>query len=200
MANVQNDMKISTNALKQEVIHLPLPENYSGKGRKFVISDSDISLYCRPEQENYLLVGSEDPPCDPSIWIENPYDERWKIPSEQSRIQAMRMAQRLTNLGIPNQPKSIVDLYDVTDDWIPIYDKSSLPGFFMACGTSGNQYKNAPVAGKIMANLVDGFFNNINHDLNPITLNLSKINFKLNLSCFSRNREINDQSSFSVLG
>ena len=200
MANVQNDMKISTNALKQEVIHLPLPENYSGKGRKFVISDSDISLYCRPEQDNYLLVGSEDPPCDPSIWIENPYDERWKIPSEQSRIQAMRMAQRLTNLGIPNQPKSIVDLYDVTDDWIPIYDKSSLPGFFMACGTSGNQYKNAPVAGKIMANLVDGFFNNINHDLNPITLNLSKINFKLNLSCFSRNREINDQSSFSVLG
>ena len=77
------------------------------------------------------------------IWIENPYDKRWKIPSEQSRIQAMRMAQRLTNLGIPNQPKSIVDLYDVTDDWIPIYDKSSLPGFFMACGTSGNQYKNA---------------------------------------------------------
>ena len=28
---------------------------------------------------------------------------------------------------------------DVSDDWIPIYDQSSLPGYYMAIGTSGNQ-------------------------------------------------------------
>ncbi|GAB5469420.1 MAG: hypothetical protein Kilf2KO_24500 [Rhodospirillales bacterium] len=38
----------------------------------------------------------------------------------------------------------MVDLYDASTDWISIYDKSALPGFYMACGTSGNQYKNAP--------------------------------------------------------
>ncbi|MBU0463580.1 MAG: hypothetical protein KKE12_08220 [Proteobacteria bacterium] len=29
-------------------------------------------------------------------------------------------------------------------DWIPIYDKSDLDGFYLAIGTSGNQYKNGP--------------------------------------------------------
>jgi sarcosine oxidase subunit beta len=43
----------------------------------------------------------------------------------------------------------------VADDWVPIYDKSDLPGFFMACGTSGNQFKNAPIAGKFMAAIID---------------------------------------------
>ncbi len=200
MAEVIDDMKISTKALKQEVIHLPLPKNYAGKKGKFVISDSDISLYSRPELDNYLLVGSEDPPCDPNIWIDDVNDLNWKVPSEQSRIQAMRMAQRLTNLGIPNKPKSIVDLYDVSDDWIPIYDKSSLPGFFMACGTSGNQYKNAPVAGKIMSQLVDGYYNNIDHDLKPMSLQFEYTNYKMDISFFSRKRKINDESSFSVLG
>jgi sarcosine oxidase subunit beta len=66
----------------------------------------------------------------------------------------MRYAQRVPSLGIPSQTRGVVDLYDASTDWIPIYDKSSLPGFYMACGTSGNQYKNAAIAGKMMAALV----------------------------------------------
>ena len=50
----------------------------------------------------------------------------------------MRAAQRIPSLGIPNQPKGVVELYDVTDDWILIYDKSGLPGFYMAVGSSGS--------------------------------------------------------------
>ena len=46
-------------------------------------------------------------------------------------------------------------LYDASDDWVPIYDKSSLPGFYMACATSGNQFKNAPLAGQFLRALVD---------------------------------------------
>jgi hypothetical protein len=54
-----------------------------------------------------------------------------------------------------SQPHAgVVELYDAATDWIPIYDKSSLPGFYMACGTSGNQYKNAPIAGRLMAALI----------------------------------------------
>jgi len=41
--------------------------------------------------------------------------------------------------------------------WIPIYDKSDLPGFYLAIGTSGNQYKNAPEVGKMMAELITQF-------------------------------------------
>ena len=34
-------------------------------------------------------------------------------------------------LSVSSKVKGVVSLYDVTDDWIPIYDKSSLPGFYM---------------------------------------------------------------------
>ena len=47
--------------------------------------------------------------------------------------------------------RGIVDLYDVSDDWLPIYDRSAIDCFYMACGTSGNQFKNAPVVGELMS-------------------------------------------------
>ena len=50
--------------------------------------------------------------------------------------------------------QGIVAMYDVTTDWTPIYDKSALPGYYMAIGTSGNQFKNAGPVGKLMAALV----------------------------------------------
>ena len=66
---------------------------------------------------------------------------------EQWRAQVYRMALRIPTLAIPNRPKGIADLYDVSDDWMPIYDKADLAGFYQAIGTSGNQFKPAPMAG-----------------------------------------------------
>ncbi len=56
---------------------------------------------------------------------------------------------QVPELRIPNQIQGVVGLYDVTGDWISIYDKSDLGGFYLAIGTAGNQYKNAPVVGEI---------------------------------------------------
>ena len=112
----------------------------------------------------------------------------------------MRLAQRLPELGIPDTAKGVVALYDVSEDWMPIYDKSDLPGFFMACGTSGNQYKNAPVAGKIMATLVQAESVGQDHDTDPVQFKLNNANYTLSLDCYSRNRKINTESSFSVIG
>ena len=67
----------------------------------------------------------------------------------------MRAARRVPEFGVPHRPVGLAALYDVADDWVPIYDKSDLPGFFMACGTSGNQFKNAPLAGQFMAAIID---------------------------------------------
>ena len=112
----------------------------------------------------------------------------------------MRGAQRFPKMGIPNNVQGIADLYDVADDWIPIYDKSDLPGFYMAIGTSGNQFKNAPVAGKMMKELIEYVESGNNHDINPMQYQLPNINFKLDMSYCSRLREINRESSFSVVG
>ncbi|MDG2473984.1 MAG: FAD-binding oxidoreductase, partial [Paracoccaceae bacterium] len=120
--------------------------------------------------------------------------------TEQWKTQVLRQAQRYPNLPISSEVRGVVSLYDVSDDWIPIYDKSDLPGFYMAIGSSGNQYKNAPVAGVIMSELIEACESGYNHDQNPLKVHLKYINQEINLGFYSRNRKINTESSMSVLG
>jgi sarcosine oxidase subunit beta len=103
-------------------------------------------------------------------------------------------------LQIPNERKGIVDLYDVSDDWIPIYDRSDLGGFYMAIGTSGNQFKNAPVVGHVMAELIDKVEHGHDHDNEPIKVKARYTGVDLDMAFYSRLREINPDSSFSVNG
>ena len=132
-------------------------------------------------------------------WIDAD-DFNREVTTEQWRAQVYRIAKRIPNLPIPGQPKGIVDLYDVTDDWIPIYDRSDLPGFYLAIGTSGNQYKNGPVIGQLLCEIISACENGHDHDKDPVQVKLRNIDFTLNTGIFSRNREIIAGSSFSVLG
>ena len=71
----------------------------------------------------------------------------------------------------------------------------------MACGTqSGNQYKNAPIAGKMMAALIDYVEAGNDHDADPLTFTLPYTGQTIDVGFYSRKRPINDESSFSVLG
>lgn len=199
MAGVLDDMTISTRPLRQEVSHVPAPEGFDFEANGAIVSDSDIACYVRPEQGNHILIGSEDPPCDPHQWVEDDvnYDRAF---TDQWTTQAMRYGQRVPSLGIPSRTRGVVDLYDASTDWIPIYDKSLLPGFYMACGTSGNQYKNAAIAGKMMAALVAYCEGGADHDADPLRFELPYIGRQIDVGFYSRKREINDESSFSVLG
>ncbi|MEO1722722.1 MAG: FAD-binding oxidoreductase [Pseudomonadota bacterium] len=199
MAGVLDDMTIATRALRQEVVHVPSPTGFDFESDGMIVSDSDIACYCRPEHGNNILVGSEDPPCDPHDWVEDDTDYNRSF-TEQWTLQAQRYGQRVPSLGIPSQARGVVDLYDASTDWIPIYDKSSLPGFYMACGTSGNQYKNAPIAGKMMAALIDYCEGGADHDTAPLSFRLPYIDRETNVGFYSRKRPINEESSFSVLG
>lgn len=199
MAGVLDDMTITTRALRQEVVHMPAPEGYDFEQNGMMVSDSDIALYCRPEHGNHILVGSEDPECDAHDWVDD--DSQYNRDfTEQWTTQAHRYAQRVPSIGIPNQTRGIVDLYDASTDWIPIYDQSSLPGFYMACGTSGNQYKNAPIAGKLMASLVEYCEAGNDNDSRPMPFELPYIGVTVDAGFYSRKRPINQESSFSVVG
>jgi len=199
LAGVLDDMTISTRALRQEVVHVPAPEGYDFEKDGMMVSDSDISLYCRPEHGNHILIGSEDPECDPHQWVDDDTDYNTDF-TEQWTTQALRYGQRVPSLGIPQQTRGIVDLYDASTDWIPIYDRSSLPGYYMACGTSGNQYKNAPIAGILMAELIDYCESGNNHDSDPLQFKLPYIGRTVDTGFYSRKRPINMESSFSVIG
>jgi len=181
------------------VVHLPAPSGVDYESIGCPSSDSDVGAYWRPEVGNHILSGSEDPECDPREWIKDPDDFNRNL-TEQARVQAYRLAQRIPSLRIPNRIQGVVDLYDVTDDWIPIYDKSDLPGFYMAVGTSGNQYKNAPVVGKMMAELIEQCEHGRDHDKEPVAFGLKHLQRDISMKFYSRLREINQESSFSVLG
>jgi len=122
MAGVIDGMNIKTRALRHEVVHLPAPADVDYEAIGCPSSDSDVGAYWRPEVGNHILSGSEDPECDPKEWIRNPDDFNRNL-TEQAKAQAYRLSLRIPNLKIPNQIQGVVDLYDVADDWIPIYDK-----------------------------------------------------------------------------
>ena len=200
MAGVEKGMKIGTRALRHEVHIVPAPDDVDYEHEGFHTSDGDQGIYFRPESGNNILVGSEDPECDPQVWVEEPDKFDRNVTKEQWEAQVYRVARRIPGVRIPNQPRGIVDLYDVSDDWIPIYDKSDLDGFYMAVGTSGNQFKNAPVVGHLMAELIDACEKGQDHDTDPVQVKVPYGGFTLDAGFYSRNREINPNSSFSVNG
>ena len=93
----------------------------------------------------------------------------------------------------------IAGVYDVTPDWVPIYDRTSLPDFYVAIGTSGNQFKNAPLVGEIMREIISASENGHDHDTTPLKIECSYTGLTLDLSAFSRNRE-EFSTTGSVLG
>jgi len=163
-----------------------------------VTAAGDAAIYTRPEIGNNILIGSEDPPCDEHRWVDpDDYDRNF---SDQWTVQVQRLAQRFPGLGISSRLQGCVDLYDVTEDWIPLYDRSCVDGFYMACGTSGNQFKNAPVAGKAMAALIEYCEAGNDHDARPMRYRLEHLDHEIDMATFSRLREVNQDSTFSVLG
>jgi sarcosine oxidase subunit beta len=198
MAGVEENMRVRTRALKREVCHVPSPKGLDFTSQGAMFSDGDTGSYARPEVGNNILVGSLDPICDHQEWVDpDDYDQSF---TEQWKTQVMRTAQRIPSLPIPEQQRGVVDLYDVSDDWLPIYDVSDLPGFYMAVGTSGSQFKNAPVVGNLMAELITEVEAGCDHDNDPVQLYLKYTHHTCNIGFFSRLRELNPESSYTVLG
>jgi sarcosine oxidase subunit beta len=188
---VSNDMKIYTRAMKQEVCTVTVDNpmvNHDKDG--VIVCDNDVGCYWRPEIGNKILVGTMEPPCDSPYhnFYENP-DEANMAFTDQSTLQVYRLAQRIPALAITSATQGIVAFYDVSNDWVPVYDKSSLGGYFMAIGTSGNQFKNAVPAGAMMAELIEKCANGHDHDKDPVQFNLRLKKGRINIGMFSRLRE-----------
>ena len=83
---------------------------------------------------------------------------------------------------------------------MPIYDRTDLDGFYVAIGTSGNQFKNAGVAGHCMAELIEAVESGHDHDADPLVVEGRYTGLPIDMATFSRNREVNPNSSMSVHG
>lgn len=197
MAGVTGDMGVASRPMRQHVVQIPPAPTHEGMGG-VVVLDDDAGVYSRPERGG-ILVGSVEPACDVLEWLDDgeAFDRN---PGDQWDVQAMRYGQRVPTIGIPRRRTGVVECYDVTPDWIPIYDRASLPGFYMACGTSGNQFKNAPVVGELMAALISYEAQGGDHDANPLRFRLPRTGNEIDLGFYSRHRQPNADSSGTVLG
>lgn len=198
LAGLDGTMAITTRALRQEMAHVPPPPGIDYADIGLTMADPDVGVYSRPETGNHILIGSQDPPCDTPQWADP--DDFDRNPTDQAQAQVMRFAQRYPALGIPNSVQAVVDLYDVSDDWIPVYDRTDLGGFYVAIGTSGNQFKNAPVVGPLMAHLIEVCEAGHDHDRDPVVFDLVRTAQRIDLGFYSRNRAVNRDSSHSVIG
>jgi glycine/D-amino acid oxidase-like deaminating enzyme len=201
LAGVGSDFTVSTRPLRQEVHYLQAPPGYNSRtGLGPSIADMDLGTYIRASPGDNIIVGGTEPECDVLEWIADPDESNLAVTAESFARQATRAARRLSTLRVPTTPKGVSGVYDVTEDWQPIYDRTSLPGFYVAVGTSGNQFKNAPLVGRLMATLVERVEAGHDHDKNPVKVPGDYTQNVINLGAFSRMRVRNSKTSGTVMG
>jgi sarcosine oxidase subunit beta len=199
LAGVEDEFGVRTRPLRQEVHQVDAPPGYTGEAA-VAVADLDLGTYLRPTGDGHLLIGGTEPECDPLEWVDDVDTADLRATAERFRTQVTRAARRLPGLRVPNRPSGVVGLYDVTDDWTPIYDRTSAPGFFVAIGTSGNQFKNAPLVGRLMASLIEAVRCGRDHDAEPVSLVLPRTGHTVDLGAFSRTRTVGVDGPHNVLG
>ncbi|MFE1363115.1 NAD(P)/FAD-dependent oxidoreductase [Streptomyces anulatus] len=191
LAGVGGDFTVGLRPLRQEVHHVAAPAGYheaADDGHAPVLADMDLGTYIRPDGREFLLVGGTEPECDPLEWLDDPDDGSPTPTVSQFRTQVTRAARRLPGLRVPNKPRGVAGVYDVTDDWTPVYDRTELAGFYVAVGTSGNQFKNAPLVGRLMTTLIHGVEGGHDHDRSALTHTCEHTGRTIDLGAFSRRR------------
>jgi sarcosine oxidase subunit beta len=199
LAGVTDDMRVSTRPLRQEVHVVEAPADFRVDAGGTFVTDGDLGTYFRPHLGGTILVGGMEPECDPLVFVDDADDYRDTATVEVFEAQTLRLSRRVPGVVLPPRPVGLAALYDVTEDWVPIYDRSSLPGFYLACGTSGNQFKNAPMVGRLMATLITAVEGGHDHDAEPVRLACERGPHSIDIGHFSRRRD-RVATSQSVMG
>ncbi|ALL79276.1 oxidoreductase (plasmid) [Pseudonocardia sp. EC080610-09] len=201
LAGVGSDFTIGLRPLRQEVAYATAPAGFSPPGSPGIsIADMDLGTYLRGELGGGLLIGGTEPECDPLHWLDDPDQAHPHPTAAVFDAQVTRAARRLTELAVPSRPRGVVGVYDVTDDWTPIYDRTELDGFYVAIGTSGNQFKNAPLAGKFLTTIIEHVEDGHDHDARPVQFVGRHTGHTIDLGAFSRRRKLNTGTSGTVMG
>jgi sarcosine oxidase subunit beta len=197
LAGVGQDFTISVKPMRQEVHQINTPMNLLPGP---IVGDLDLGTYMRSTPTRSTLIGGTEPECDRLDWVDDVEAVNLNRTKELFEAQVTRAARRFPALKIPNSPSGIAGIYDVAADWTPIYDRTELDGFFVAIGTSGNQFKNAPMVGKLMAALIDEVRAGRDHDVEPVKVRAERTGNEINLGAFSRKRLFNADNTGTVMG
>ncbi|KOV64751.1 NAD(P)/FAD-dependent oxidoreductase [Streptomyces sp. MMG1121] len=206
-AGVGAEFTVGVRPLRQEIHQVAAPVHQADAAAPDVraagipiVADVDLGTYLRPSS-GHLLVGSMLPACDPKEWLDDPDLCNPHPTPARFDTQVTRVARRFPLLRVPNRPTGIAGVYDAADDWSPIYDRTDLAGFYVAMGTSGNQFKNAPLAGRFLAALVDHVEAGHDHDRDPLRYTGEHTGVVIDVGAFSRKRPMAEGAAFrTVMG
>lgn len=187
MAGAGDDFRVRCRALREELHHVPVPSHIDYEGQGFHVVDPDLGINFRPELGNAILVGGNGAAGDPVQVIDDPDDFDPNPTRSSWDRQVLRLCRRIPDLGMPSRPLGVAGLYDATDDWLPIYDATGVDGFFVAIGTSGNQFKTAPVVGEMVAHLIEAHSDGRDGAVRPLKGPIS--GREISLAPYSRLRE-----------
>ena len=200
MAGLDSSTTISTRPMRREVYVVPAPDRLDFDAAGCVMGDLDCGFYLRPERPGNILIGSVEAACDELGWVDDPDTVSPTTTREEFETHVLRGARRIRNLRLPHEHRGLVGVYDVTQDWLPIYDRTDLDGFYVAIGTSGNQFKNAAIAAHCMAELILKVEAGRDHDVDPVTVVGPHLGLPIDLGTFSRNRPLDNNAPINVLG
>jgi sarcosine oxidase subunit beta len=200
LAGIGKDFAVRSRPLRQEVHEVEAPYSLGEESLGVMIADPDLGIYVRPAGNGKILVGGMEPACDPLEWLDDPDDAAVRPTTAVFEAQMLRAARRLPGLEVPNRPTGIAGVYDATPDWTPIYDRTEADGYYVAMGTSGNQFKNAPVVGHLMNRLISEIEGGHDHDRTPVKLHLSRTGHSVDLGTYSRLRQATHAAPTSVMG
>ena len=117
--------------------------------RRTLVVDAETGFYFHQEADG-VLMGMGGPDARPSFSTD--VDERFVV--EELLPTAVRVFPPVERAGLR---ATWCGLYEMTPDRHPIVGGSPLPGLFLANGFSGHGFQHAPIAGKLLAELiVDG--------------------------------------------
>ncbi|MGW2822467.1 hypothetical protein ACWC24_15875 [Streptomyces sp. NPDC001443] len=172
----------------------------TGTGSGPIVADVGLGTCLRPSG-GHLLVGGTLPARDPKEWLDDPDGCNPHPTPARFETRVTRAARRFPLLGVPNRPAGVAGVHDAADDWSPVHDRTDLAGFHVAMGTSGNQFKDAPPAGRFLATLVDRVGAGHDHDRDPLRCTGEHTGLVVDLGAFSRRRPVaEDAASGAVLG
>ncbi|MBI4612321.1 MAG: FAD-binding oxidoreductase [Planctomycetes bacterium] len=183
-------LPLTTRALRREVHAVPNPLwQEPGADPLPVVGDLDGGIYFRPETGGKdLIVGSSDPECDPKEWLDDPDNCEGRVTDPYRERQCLRLMRRFPRVRLGPR-RGIASLYDVTvEDWYPIVDRTDLPGYYVAIGTSGSSFKTAPVLGRLVAEIVQACEGGRDTDRDPVRLELPRTGQSVDGGFLSRRR------------
>lgn len=199
IAGVTGDMAVRGRPLRTETHEVPAPPGFrTGCGGVFV-TDADLGVAFRPHGQDRLHISSLEPACDPLEWTDDPWSYRDQPTQECYDRQTLRVARRLPGLSVPSRPSGVGALYDVTPDWRPIFDRSALVGYYLACGTSGNSFKIAPMAGRMVAAIIEACEAGRDHDREPVIFTTPHQGQPVSLNYYSRLRKVAPDAPRNVI-